>query len=130
MPPEPLRRAVSRLAFFVIVDFFEIGVHDGVVGALTAAGLAGRFAPRLKLPPRSLAAALIGGLIMGYGARLAFGCNIGAFFSGVASTSLHGWLWIVCALLGPRVGVRRRAAGGFQTAHGGRAGAATRDRGA
>ena len=42
------------------------------------------------------------------GARLAFGCNIGAFFSGVASTSLHGWLWIVCALAGTWIGVRLR----------------------
>jgi len=25
---------------------------------------------------------------MGYGARIAFGCNIGGFFLGVASTSL------------------------------------------
>jgi hypothetical protein len=45
---------------------------------------------------------------MGYGARLAFGCNIGAFFSGIASTSLHGWLWILCALPGTWVGVRLR----------------------
>jgi uncharacterized membrane protein YedE/YeeE len=45
---------------------------------------------------------------MGYGARLAYGCNIGAFFSGVASTSLHGWAWIAMALLGTVVGVRLR----------------------
>ena len=45
---------------------------------------------------------------MGYGARLAFGCNIGAFFSGVASTSLHGWLWILCAVPGNILGARLR----------------------
>ena len=45
---------------------------------------------------------------MGYGARIAFGCNIGAFFSGVASTSLHGWLWIVFAVAGTGLGVRLR----------------------
>ena len=43
---------------------------------------------------RSLAAAIIGGLLLGYGARIAYGCNIGAFFSGIASGSLHGWLWL------------------------------------
>jgi hypothetical protein len=57
---------------------------------------------------RSLMAAIIGGLLMGYGARIAYGCNIGAFFSGVASLSLHGWLWIVCALAGSVLGVRWR----------------------
>ncbi len=60
----------------------------------------------LGVPMRSLAAAVIGGLAMGYGARLAFGCNIGALFSGIASTSLHGWLWTVYALAGTRIGVR------------------------
>jgi hypothetical protein len=56
------------------------------------------------------ASALIGGLAMGYGARIAYGCNIGAFFSGVASTSLHGWLWIAAALPGCWAGIllRRR----------------------
>jgi hypothetical protein len=42
---------------------------------------------------------------MGYGARLSYGCNIGAYFSGIASGSLHGWLWIVCALAGNWAGV-------------------------
>ena len=98
----------AALARSVVVDITSVMDVGIVVGALTAAGLAGRFAPTLKLPPRSLAAAVIGGLLMGYGARLAFGCNIGAFFSGVASTSLHGWLWIVCALAGTWIGVRLR----------------------
>lgn len=52
------------------------------------------------------ATALAGGLVMGYGARIAFGCNIGAFFSGVASTSLHGWLWIAAALPGSWLALR------------------------
>ena len=83
----------------------DIGI---VLGALIAAGLAGQFAPATRLPWRSLAAAVIGGLLMGYGARIAFGCNIGAFVSGVASTSLHGWLWIVAALGGTWLGIRFR----------------------
>lgn len=103
--------ALKASVFRDNISVMNVGI---VLGALTAAGLAGRFAPRLKLPPRSLAAALIGGLIMGYGARLAFGCNIGAFFSGVASTSLHGWLWIVCGLIGTWVGVRLRPLFGFR----------------
>lgn len=42
----------------------------------------------------------IGGLLMGFGATLSYGCNIGAFFSGVASGSLHGVLWVVFAFIG------------------------------
>ena len=83
-------------------SLMDLGI---VFGALIASGLAGRFAPTPRLPWRTLAAAVIGGLLMGYGARIAVGCNIGAFFSGVASTSLHGWLLIGTALAGTWIGI-------------------------
>ena len=80
-----------------------------IIGALIAASLAGKVAPKLRIPAKSLATAVIGGLLMGYGARLAYGCNIGSFFSGIASTSLHGWVWILCAIPGNVVGIRLNA---------------------
>ncbi|MDV2468691.1 YeeE/YedE family protein [Acinetobacter chinensis] len=79
-----------------------------MLGALLAASLAGKFAPNLNIPKRSLIAAVIGGLLLGYGARLAYGCNIGAYFSGIASGSLHGWLWLICAFTGNSFGVKLR----------------------
>ncbi len=79
-----------------------------MLGALCAAALAGRVAPTWRMPWASLAAALLGGVALGYGARISYGCNIGAFFSGVASGSLHGWLWIAAALPGSWVGIRLR----------------------
>ncbi|MCW2271138.1 putative inner membrane protein [compost metagenome] len=88
-----------------ITTVMDIGI---VLGALLAAGLAGRFAPNLNIPLRSLVAAVVGGLLLGYGSRLAYGCNIGAYFSGIASGSLHGWLWLVAAYAGNLVGVRLR----------------------
>ena len=95
------------------ISIMDLGI---IAGALTAAGLAGRFAPSWRVPWRSLLAAILGGLLMGYGARLAFGCNIGAFFSGIASFSLHGWLWIVFALLGTWLGVKLRPLFGLGSA--------------
>jgi len=82
-----------------------------ILGALLAAGLAGRFHVG-RVPVRRGLVALAGGLLLGYGARLAFGCNIGAYFSGIASTSLHGWLWLAGALLGTPVGVALRQRAG------------------
>lgn len=79
-----------------------------VLGAMLAAGLAGRFSPGWRVPARSLAAAVIGGLLLGYGARLAYGCNIGAYFGGIASGSLHGWSWLVAAFAGNMVGTHIR----------------------
>ncbi len=102
----PFQRAALENSLFAdITSVMNFGI---LLGALGAAALAGRFAPTLRLPLPTLVAVIIGGLMMGYGARLAFGCNIGAFFSGVASLSLHGWLWIVCALAGTAIGVRLR----------------------
>lgn len=79
-----------------------------MLGALMAASLAHKFSPSLRIPARSLLAAVVGGLMLGYGARIAFGCNIGAYFGGIASTSLHGWLWFVAAFAGSSIGTRLR----------------------
>ena len=88
-----------------VTSVMDLGI---MVGALAAAAAAGRFAPKWQVPARSLLAAVIGGVMLGYGARIAFGCNIGAYFSGVSSTSLHGWLWLAAAFSGNVVGTRLR----------------------
>jgi uncharacterized protein len=79
-----------------------------ILGALLAAGLAGRFAPVGRIALGSALAAAVGGVLMGYGARLAFGCNVGALFSGLASGSMHGWIWFALAFVGSVAGVRAR----------------------
>jgi uncharacterized membrane protein YedE/YeeE len=88
-----------------VTSVMDFGI---ILGALAAAGLAGRFAPTWRVPLRSLLAALCGGLMLGYGARIAYGCNIGAYFSGIASSSLHGWLWFAAAFIGNIAGTRLR----------------------
>lgn len=84
-----------------------------MAGAMLAAALAGRFAPRLSLPWRHAAASVVGGLLLGYGAVMASGCNISAYVAGIASGSLHGWGWILPALAGNWVGIRLRPAFGL-----------------
>lgn len=85
-----------------------------MAGALLAAGLAGRFAPRLMMHWRHAAASAVGGLLLGVGAVVASGCNISAYVAGIASGSLHGWGWIVPALAGNWVGMRLRPAFGLE----------------
>ena len=88
-----------------VTSVMDIGI---MLGALAAASLAGRFAPIWKIPFRSLLAAILGGLMLGFGARLGWGCNIGAYFSGMISGSLHAWIWLPSAFLGSILGVRLR----------------------
>ncbi len=88
-----------------VTSVMNIGI---MIGAFGAAAMAGRLSPVWKVPARSLAAAVVGGLMLGYGARIAYGCNIGAYFSGISSSSLHGWLWLVAAFAGNAFGTRLR----------------------
>jgi uncharacterized membrane protein YedE/YeeE len=98
----------NALKSSVLMDVTSVMDFGIILGALLAAILAGKFAPVWKLSTRSLAAAVIGGLLLGYGARIAYGCNIGAYFSGISSGSLHGWLWLVAAFAGNIAGTRLR----------------------
>ncbi|MFN4061814.1 MAG: YeeE/YedE family protein [Paracoccus hibiscisoli] len=98
-------QALQSSIFADITTIMNFGI---IAGAMLAASLAGRFAPSLRIPLRSVIAAVAGGLMLGYGARIAYGCNIGAYFSGIASGSLHGYLWAVAAFAGNILGVKLR----------------------
>lgn len=75
-----------------------------IAGAFLATLLASQFKIKNIKSMKQVVAAIIGGLLMGYGARIAFGCNIGALFSGMASMSLHGWVYLVFIFLGACIG--------------------------
>ena len=90
----------------VLADATSVMNFGIMIGALAAASLAGLFAPTFRLRPRDLALAVAGGLLMGYGARLAYGCNIGAYLGGIISGSLHGWGWLLFGFIGSLLGLR------------------------
>lgn len=100
-----MQKSLNSSLLTDITSVMDFGI---ILGAFLAAGLAGKFNPEWRMSSAHLAACVLGGLLLGYGARLAYGCNIGAFFSGIASGSLHGWLWIVCALIGNWAGIHLR----------------------
>lgn len=83
----------------VLADSTSVMNFGIILGAFISAAAQGTFKPG-KIKPGVAGAAVVGGLLMGYGSRLAFGCNIGAYFGGIASFSLHGWVWMVMAMLG------------------------------
>lgn len=75
-----------------------------IFGALVATLLSSQFKIKQLKSSRQVAAAIIGGLLMGFGARLSFGCNIGALFSAVPAMSLHGWVFMLFIFAGAFVG--------------------------
>jgi len=96
------------LAESVLSDTSSLTDFGMLFGAMAAAAASKPFARTAWPPAKSLLAAAVGGLLMGWGARLGFGCNIGAFVGGVASGSLHGWVWFAAALPGCLIGIRLR----------------------
>lgn len=98
----------KALGSSVLADVTSVMNFGIILGAALAAGLAGKFAPKVHVPFASFLAAAIGGVLIGYGARLSFGCNVGALFSGIASGSVHGWLWFASAFVGSHGGVALR----------------------
>ena len=84
----------------LLADTTSVIVLGIFAGALALAWASSALRAPFRLSRPQVLAAVIGGLLMGYGARLAFGCNIGALFSGIASGSLHAWIWFACAYCG------------------------------
>lgn len=77
-----------------------------VFGAFVAAVLASEF--KLRYPRQKIryAQSFAGGSFMGYGAGLAAGCTIGAFFSAIPSLGLNGWVFGIGLFLGAGGGVQ------------------------
>jgi uncharacterized protein len=76
-----------------------------LAGGLATALLSREFALRAA-PPTELLKGALGGLLMGCGAMLAFGCNIGGFFSALAALSASGAAMMIGLALGAFAGTR------------------------
>ena len=101
------------LARPVLTDATSVMNFGIIGGAMLAANLAGRFASTLRLSWKDVSTALLGGLLMGYGARIAYGCNIGGYLGGMISGSLHGLVWMLAALAGSAIALKLRTGRGF-----------------
>lgn len=83
----------------------------GIVAGSLAAALPGR---RFRLEPltvRGTGTAVLGGVLLGWGAITGLGCTIGVFLSGIQAASASGWIFaisLVTALgIGFRLGLHR-----------------------
>ena len=103
--------------FFNTINVLEITIIDPhlystsllnfgiIVGALASALLAKQFQVR-NASTRELSKALIGGTLMGVGASLSFGCNIGGFFSAISALSMSGVTMMAGLMIGSFIGLK------------------------
>lgn len=76
-----------------------------ILGAAVLANINREF--KWKLPSMETAIfAIIGGTLMGIGARVGMGCNVGAFFAAVTNGDLTGWIFLIGMALGGFLGVK------------------------
>ena len=106
----------ATLSGSILTDYTSL-TNIGMI--LGAAWIATRRAgsldqPAPRLPLRGWVAAALSGLVLGYSSRLAFGCNVGALYSGIATGSLHGWVWFAAAFAGSILGLRLRPWAGME----------------
>lgn len=96
----------ARLSETVLLDvtsITNIGILGGALWVAAAKPVSAK-----PLTGKQWVVALVAGLILGYSSRLAFGCNVGAMFSGISTGSIHGWIWVPLAFAGTIFGLRIR----------------------
>lgn len=97
---------------FVVETITENGwLIIGIVAGSLAAALPGRRFRLERLSVRGTGTAVLGGILLGWGAIFGLGCTIGVFLSGIQASSASGWIFaasVVFALgLGFRAGLHR-----------------------
>lgn len=82
-------------------------VASVILGAFGAALSAGDFKPR-RPQPAEILRALLGGVLMGWGAMVALGCTVGVLLSGIMASALSGWVFAVFKFGGLWLGWKAR----------------------
>lgn len=89
----------------VLVDWMVFEVLGVLLGGLFGAYSAGRLKLGIEKGPnattfRRMALAVVGGVFMGYAARLARGCTSGQALTGGAALSLGSWVFMMAVFAG------------------------------
>ncbi|WP_350344743.1 YeeE/YedE thiosulfate transporter family protein [Proteinivorax tanatarense] len=85
------------------LTILNIGI---IAGSLLSALLSSEFKVKKIKNKKQLVLGIFGGVLMGFGARIALGCTIGGYFSAIPSFSLHGWVFAIFMFLGVLIGCK------------------------
>jgi len=104
---------VSSYSYLKLINFTGTPLTriDGVmvIGMFAGAFISALLGQNVKVrmpTGRRIAQALIGGIIAGFGTRLAMGCNLAALFTGIPQFSFHAWLFTLGTIGGTYYGVK------------------------
>ncbi len=105
---------IGQLSYLKIIKMYGMPWQrtDGWVvfgmlfGSLIAALAGGNWKLRIPAQKRRIFQGLIGGIIAGFGTRLAMGCNLAALFTGVPQFTLHTLLFTIGTVIGTWFGLK------------------------
>ncbi len=86
--------------------FGSLLIVGTILGSFIAAVSHREFRVRRARHKKQYVLGIFGGILMGYGARLAGGCTVGALVSGTASLSLHGFVFGIFLFAGVWAGLK------------------------
>ncbi len=101
-----MKPSAFLLPFFehpVSVQNFGI-IMGTLVFMLTAGQFKKMFTSELRVTPKEVVLFAMGGFFMGFGTRLANGCNVGALYTPIANLSLSGWFFLAAMVVGGIIG--------------------------
>jgi uncharacterized protein len=89
------------------VSVQNFGIIFGTIITLLLAGtFKATFLSEIKISFKDILLFAMGGLFMGFGTRLANGCNVGALYTPIANFSLSGWIFLIFLIAGGIIGNR------------------------
>lgn len=99
-------RSESFFSKATLIDSGSIQDFGIVLGGFIALLLAGKLNLNFKVSKKGMLIFSLGGLAMGFGTRLANGCNAGAFYTPISQFSLSGWVFLLFMVAGGIIGNR------------------------
>jgi uncharacterized membrane protein YedE/YeeE len=79
----------------------NVGIVFGTLFYLLSAGVLKKmFFSEMHITFKEVLVFALGGITMGFGTRLANGCNVGALYTPIANLSLSGWVFLVFMIVG------------------------------
>ena len=111
-PPPPMEGAADLPGCVMVptdgalANHMTFQVGGMFLGSFAGAVGAGEFKIRIPKQPVRYFQSLGGGVLMGYGAGIAMGCTIGAFFSSIPSLALNGWAFAIFLGMGAWIGTK------------------------
>jgi len=104
---------VSSYSYLKLINFTGTPLTriDGVmvIGMFAGAFISALLGQNVKIripTSRRIIQAILGGIIAGFGTRLAMGCNLAALFTGIPQFSFHAWLFTLGTIVGTYYGVK------------------------